>query len=103
MFNFDALSSGPAVGIIGDASLTRMVIALGDANGIEVSRSQGLSSGSSDHASFQTAGVPVIFFMADDFSRIHTPDDTLEFVQPELMGQHAALAIGLLDELARQR
>ncbi|MCH9009020.1 MAG: M20/M25/M40 family metallo-hydrolase [Chloroflexi bacterium] len=103
MFNFDALSSGPTVGIIGDASLTRIVIDLGDANGIEVSRRQGLTGGSSDHASFRSAGVPVIFFMADDFSRIHTPDDTLEFAQPELMGRHAALAIGLLDELARQQ
>ena len=103
MFNFDALSSGPAVGIIGDASLTRVVIGLGDANGFEVLRRQGLRGGSSDHASFQSAGVPVIFFMADDFSRIHTPDDTLEFVQPELMGRHAALAIGLLDDLARQQ
>ena len=103
MLNFDALSSGPAVGIIGEASLTRMIMALGDANGIEVLRRQGLRGGSSDHAPFQAAGVPVIFFMADDFSRIHTPDDKLEFVQPELMGRHAALAIGLLDELARRQ
>ena len=103
MLNFDALSSGTTAGIIGDPSLTRMVTELGDANGIEVSRRQGLRNGTSDHASFQSAGVPAIFFMADDFSRIHTPNDTLEFVQPELMGRHAALAIGLLDGLAGQR
>ena len=103
MFNFDALSSGPTAAVIGDASLTRTVIELGNANGIEVTRREGLRGGSSDHASFRSAGVPVIFFMADDFSRIHTADDTLEFVRPELMGQHAALAIGLLDDLARQR
>ena len=52
--------------------------------------------------SFQQEGIPAVFFLADDFSRIHTPEDKLDFVQPELMGNSAALAIALLDSLAER-
>ena len=35
-------------------------------------------------------------FFSEDFSRIHTPADTLEFVTPSLLGDAAELALLLL-------
>ena len=56
--------------------------------------------GSSDHAAFHDVGIDHIFFLGEDFSRIHTPDDKLEFVQTELLGNAAFLGMALLDMLA---
>ena len=41
---------------------------------------------SSDHQPFESAGVPVLVLYGPDVSRIHTPQDKVEFVQPELLG-----------------
>jgi len=101
MLNFDALATGPITGVLGNFSLTDKLVDYGRENEINVqSRATlGLDGGSSDHASFAAVDIPVVFFLADDFSRIHTIDDKLEFVQRELMGSSAALAVGLLDIL----
>ena len=101
MLNFDALATGDVVGVLGSFDLTTRVVEYGRQNGIATRRSFSLEGASSDHAPFQRAGIPFVFFLADDVSRIHTPEDTLEFVQPELMGNSAALGIALLDSLAR--
>ena len=101
MLNFDALATGDVVGLLGDLELMGAAVDFGRANGIEVERRFSLSAGtSSDHSRFQRAGIPVVFFHADDFSRIHTAADTLEFVQSELMGGSVALAVHLLELVA---
>jgi hypothetical protein len=61
-----------------------------------VANTLGLRGGSSDFASFREAGVPYLMFFGDDVSRIHTERDTLEFVQPEMLGGVAAVAAALL-------
>ena len=61
--------------------------------------SRGFRGGSSDHVSFRDAWVPVIFFRADDTSRIHTPEDTMEFINPSLLGDTASLVLDLLESL----
>ena len=100
MLNFDVPGSGSAVEVLGQFDLVKQVLELGKASGIEVNLGVPLEGSSSDHASFLDAGVPAIFFLADDLSRIHTPDDHLGFIRPELMGTAAALGLGLLDLLA---
>ena len=100
MLNFDALGTGRVVGILGDDTLVTSILDVGEEAGIESERRPSLSRGtSSDHASFRAAGIAVAFLLADDFSRIHTPEDTVEFVRPELMGNSAALAVLLLESL----
>ena len=96
MFNFDALGSGNRLGILGNQELTDLVVENGKERGIDVEVSLGLTGGSSDHASFGRVGVPVIAFFSDDFSRLHTPDDTLESINPSLLGDVARLALALL-------
>jgi aminopeptidase YwaD len=100
MLNFDALGSGSSLGVAGDPDLTRVVVEQGRRREIGIEIRPGLQGGSSDHASFASVGVPVIMFFSNDFSRIHTPQDTLEFINPDLPGGAARLGLDLLDELA---
>lgn len=97
MMNFDALATGAEIQILGTSRLTTMGMDLSRTLGIPVTRSAGLIGSSSDHASFNQAGIPVIMFTAPEFSRIHTPEDTLEFVQPDLLGDAARLALAMLE------
>ena len=100
MLNFDVPGSGDIAEVIGSARLVDRVLEYAEEAGIEARRGVPLEGASSDHSSFRAAGVPVAFFLADDLSRINSPDDDLEFVKPELMGAAAALGLALLDALA---
>ena len=73
-----------------------MVSAIGSDIGIDVAVIRGLRGSTSDFASFREAGVPYLMFSGDDGSRIHTNQDTIEFVQPEMLGGAAAAAAELL-------
>lgn len=96
MFNFDALGSGRQAGILGDAEMTNLAMEQAEERGIVVTVGGGLQGGGSDHLSFSSVGIPVLMFFAPDFSRIHTSSDTLEFVDPGLLGDAAAVALALL-------
>ncbi len=100
MLNFDALGSGPQTAMLGTLSLLKMVDEYADEQGIDTKMVFTFDWGSSDHAAFHDAGIDHIFFLGEDFSRIHTPGDELEFVQTELLGNAAFLGMALLDMLA---
>ena len=97
MLNFDALGSGETIGVSGAPELTSKVVEVGRTLGISVRLSGGGGGASSDHASFSRADIPVIMFSSQDFSRIHTPDDTLEHVSSRLLGDAVRLAMALLE------
>ena len=104
MVNFDALGSGPVTTAFGSPDLLRKVSEYADERGIDVATNSSLIANiGSDHAPFDEAGIPFIFFMGEDLSRIHTPDDTLQFVDAALLGTSAALGIALLDILANEQ
>ena len=86
MLNFDALGSGPQTATLGTPSLLKMVGEYAEERGIDTKMIFTFDWGSSDHAAFHDAGIDHIFFLGEDFSRIHTPDDKLEFVETELLG-----------------
>ena len=96
MFNFDAVGSGEQLGILGSSELTNLASEQGDGQGIDVRISPGPSGGGSDHFSFSRAGIPAIMFFSEDFSRLHTPADTLDFVTPSHLGDAAGLALTVL-------
>jgi aminopeptidase YwaD len=100
MLNFDALGGGNNLVVLGDQELTSLVDEHGSSRGIDVAVSPGLRGGTSDHASFAEAGTPVIMFTSDDSSLIHSPQDNLESINPELPGNSARLGLDLLDSLA---
>ena len=96
MFNFDALGSGRRAGVLGDVALTNLAMEQANDLGIAVRIGGGLRGGGSDHQTFSSAGIPVLMFFAPDFSRIHTAADTLEFINPSLLGDAAELALAVL-------
>ncbi len=56
-------------------------------------------SGSSDEAVFRRRGVPTIYFFGNDTARANTRDDTIEFINPVLLGDAALLVLNLLASL----
>lgn len=104
MVNFDALGSGPVTAAGGSPDLLHKIAEYADERGIDLETRPSLTANiGSDHTPFDEAGVPYVFFVGEDLSRIHTPDDTLEFVDAPLLGTSAALAIALLDILAKEQ
>ena len=102
MLNFDALGSGPTTATLGTLSLQQMVETYAEEQGIDIRIRYTMDWGGSDHAPFNEAGISHVFFLGDDFSRIHTPDDKLEFIETELLGSAAFLGMALLDMLAEE-
>ena len=105
MLNFDALGSGSRLSVVGDTLLTQPVMEDSRARGIDLrlrQSSERSGRGGSDHASFAAAGIPNIFFSSNDFSRLHTPEDTLDFINPQLLGDTVRLALNLLDVLGQE-
>ena len=100
MLNFDALGAGDLVQVLGTPELTERARHFAEANGIAVEILRSLGGFSSDHAPFAQAGIPHLAFFADDFSRINSPADVIEFVQPELLGKATLLGLAALGELA---
>jgi aminopeptidase YwaD len=96
MLNFDALATGSGVEVFGEEDITTMVSEIGSDIGVDVAVTRGLRGSSSDFASFREVGVPYLMFSGDDASRIHSESDTIEFVQPEMLGGAAAAAVELL-------
>ncbi|MDA1347264.1 MAG: M28 family metallopeptidase [Chloroflexi bacterium] len=101
MLNYDALAGSDVLGVTGDSDLQDTAVELARDIGIELRRRLLPRNASSDHASFLNANIPAVFFMDNDFSRIHTPYDRLDFIRPELMGQSVVIGLALLDSLAR--
>ena len=96
MLNFDVLSSGPLLAVSGNEELEGLALGVASGLGIESAPQPLPSWATSDHQPFWDAGVPVLVFYGPDVSRIHTPQDLLEFVQPELLGGAFLVAEALL-------
>ena len=100
MINIDVPGSGHSLQVIGDTMLTGEAVRYAREHGILIRREQSLDGASSDHAPFRERGVPVMFILADDLSRINSPRDTLEFVNPNRMGETVAVVLNAIHALA---
>ena len=100
MLNYDALAGSDILGVTGDSELQTTAVDLAAEAGIDLRRRLLPRGWGSDHISFIDAGIPAVFFMDNDFSRIHTPEDKLEFINKDLLGQSAAIGLAILDHLA---
>ena len=99
MINLDALGSGEGLRVTGDRWLTRHVSEAAGREGIALTVGRGFRGGGSDHASFRDVGVSAIFFYGDDLSRINSPKDTMEYINPDLLGDTMILVLDLLESL----
>ena len=58
-------------------------------------------AGSSDHASFEAIGVPVLFFNRESDPNYHQPGDTFDQVKPDRLLQVGRTVTQIIDVLAR--
>ena len=98
MINLDSIGSGSRLAVAGDRWAVRHVEETASREGISLDVSIRGGRGS-DHANFREAWVPVIFFRSDDLSRINTPADTMQHINPSLLGDATALTLDLLENL----
>ena len=101
MLNFDALGSGNTLHAIGDFDLVTKAIEIGRELGAPIAL-EGTRGASSDHAPFAEVGIPALFLSSNDISRINAPEDTIEHINPDLLGYAAEVAIAMLDSLAQE-
>ena len=100
MINIDVPGSGHSLEVIGDTTLAGEAVRYAREHGFLIRREQSLDGASSDHAPFREAGVPVLFVLADDLSRINSPRDNIEFINPSRMGEAVVVALNAIDALA---
>ena len=100
MINIDVPGSGKSLEAIGDTMLAAEAVRYAREHGIPIRREQSLDGASSDHAPFREAGVPVLFVLADDLSRINSPRDNIEFINPNRMGEAVSVVLNAIDALA---
>ena len=99
MINFDSVGSGTFLRGPGDSWLTSLVAEIASKEGVSyTSINEGYSG--SDHFSFRyDAEIPTISFFSNDESRINTRSDTIEFINPVLLGDMVVLVLELLASL----
>ena len=102
MLNFDALGSGTKLHAIGDYNLTTEAVRVGREPGMNISIEGRRMFGSSDHAPFEKVGIPTLSLSSNDLSRNSSPEDTIEHINPDLLGYAAEIGIAMLDSLAEE-
>ncbi len=98
MINLDSVGSGTFLQGPGDDWVTRHVSEAASREGVSYTSIKEGYSGS-DHVFFGRVGVSVIPFFGNDRSRINTRGDTIEFINPVLLGDTALLVLDLLASL----
>lgn len=100
VMNLDVVGAQVLLGVLGDATLTQDLKAQATSMGLSL----GAVSGdvSSDHLSFNREGIPAVILTTPDFSVIHTPEDTVDRVDPLRLGQAAALVLRYLEALGQR-
>ncbi len=100
MINLDSVGSGTTLAAVGNPWLTSHVSEAAEREGVRLTIiRRWVSEGFSDNFSFGDAWVPTISFFGDDTSRINSPYDTIEFINPALLGDAAVLVLDLLAAL----
>jgi aminopeptidase YwaD len=102
MINLDMVGVGERMLFAGDDVLVARALEHADEAGqVGGLLNEGPSS-SSDHASFQAAGVRNIFVHRARDTRYHTADDRAEYVLPDNLAAAGTVVLGLLDDLAEE-
>ena len=100
MLNFDMVAKHTRPAVIGDPELGQRATRLAEARGLTLNRSTSIGPGaSSDHATFQQAGVPALMFYSGDDQFIHTAQDDVANTSEADLAKFLDLAAALLDEL----
>ena len=101
MINLDSVGSGAHLRVSGDRWAASHVLETGQREDLSIAGRTGSARGASDHLPFREAWVPIIYFQADDLHRINSPEDTMEHINPQLLGDVTALVLDLLENADR--
>ena len=100
MINFDSVGSGGELIVGGDQGLMDPIFRAATQLEVPLFPGREPTGAASDHFVFRAAGIPVVFFLGRDLSRINSPADTIGFVESELLGQASYLGLSLIQSLA---
>jgi Zn-dependent M28 family amino/carboxypeptidase len=98
MVNLDVVGLPADLKLIGTDDLIDTARIAASGIGVEAARSTLPQGASSDHVSFQDAGVPVVMLYRDD-DQIHTPADAIGRIDPASLRQTVSVAIATLSAL----
>jgi aminopeptidase YwaD len=100
MMNFDMVAKMTRPTFIGEEALTAQAAQVAADQGLEARTVASFGRGtSSDHASFQEVGVPVLMFYSGDDEFIHTAQDDIDNVSQDDLGRFLDIAVTVLDQL----
>lgn len=99
MINLDVVATGD-LSAEGTLWLIGLAMDAADESGIDFASTGGLDGATSDHAPFDERGVSVLMLYADDLRFVNHPDDTVEHLDTEPMGQTVAVVLGMVERLA---
>ncbi len=102
MVNIDASGVGRTVELIGDGELTRQALAVAQQMGIAAAVTELGAGFGSDHQSFKAVGVPVLYFASDELGKFHTPGDTIDTINPDLVEAGGDLQYAVIKQLLKQ-
>ena len=98
MLNYDAVGTG-GLEATGDADVVAAINGIAESDGFSLGSGSAPPGAASDHTSFQRVGISAAIIYASDYSRIHTPNDTIDWVDGDLLGRAAIVGIqGLLGQ-----
>ena len=106
MLNFDAFVGRTSPAELVATRLTAEASRIGNNLGMNLGtfsedQWRGLG-GASDHGPFRLAGIPVLFLISDDISRINSPADEIQHINPELLGRAAEIGILMVEWLGEE-
>jgi aminopeptidase YwaD len=102
MINLDMVGVGQAWRFGGSDDLVQSALGVATDLGERGLPLRGPLGSASDHASFQSAGIPALFLYRTDDPNYHTANDRAEYVDADVLGQAGTIALRVMDGLARQ-
>jgi aminopeptidase YwaD len=101
MFNFDMVGVGDDYwGLIGSPDWQAKGIAVAQDLNMDARR-YSLAGASSDHASFIDGGIPALMLYRLTDNLLHTPQDVIDRVRPDLLMQAAQFGVSIIESVSR--
>lgn len=99
MLNFDMMGAGEGpLLLLGDGKVALLARSSAQQLKVEAHNAQMPANAGSDHESFARRGVDTVFFLRD-YNLLHTPEDTIDQVKQEYLGEAGRVAERLLERL----
>ncbi len=103
MLNFDVVSAGESLQVVGSPELVDLATSLAADAGLDAVQGDLAPGLASDHVSFMEADIPAVFFfrMNEHFLSdvMHTPQDTADIVLPSDLEDAVTMGLLLLESL----